>query len=127
MGTSSPSFKQGIAELKKQTKAAMGGVSPYIVLMHPDGWAQAQALGLDAVSAPDYEVMARIDQLQRDAERGAVAANTTLCRAVTPNAHSDFIMLVGGVQGLNQRLKARVNIAALTQIGGGGRGRGAGV
>ena len=49
-GTSSPSFEQGIAELKKQTKAAMG-VEPYIVLMSPGAWKQAQAMGLDAVSA----------------------------------------------------------------------------
>ena len=47
LGTDSKNFKPAIAELKKQTKAAMG-VDPYIVLMSPGAWKQAQAMGLGA-------------------------------------------------------------------------------
>ena len=50
LGTSSPNFTPALAELKKQTMAAMG-VTPYIVLMRANQWAKAKTLGMDAVSA----------------------------------------------------------------------------
>jgi hypothetical protein len=53
LGTNSKNFQQGLDEIKKQTKAAMG-VEPYVTLMSnnpPGAWAQAQAMGMDAVSA----------------------------------------------------------------------------
>ena len=50
LGTGSPHFQQGLAEIKAQTKAAMG-VEPYVVLMSPGEWKKAQAMGMDAVSA----------------------------------------------------------------------------
>ena len=50
LGTGSANFKPALAELEKQTTAALG-VRPYVVLMKPNQWPQAQALGMDAVSA----------------------------------------------------------------------------
>ena len=44
-----PIYASGLAEIKRQTKAAMD-VEPYVVLMNPN-WGAAQRLGMDAVSA----------------------------------------------------------------------------
>merc|ERR1711871_860069 len=50
LGTASPNFEAALAEIKRQTKAAMG-VEPYVTLMQPNGWDKAKSLGMDAVSA----------------------------------------------------------------------------
>eukprot|EP00937_MAST-01D_sp_MAST-1D-sp2_P000780 g780.t1 len=50
LGTASPNFAPALAEIKRQTKAAMG-VEPYVTLMSANHWDAAQSLGMDAVSA----------------------------------------------------------------------------
>jgi hypothetical protein len=43
----------------------------------------------------------------------------SLCRAISPTPQSDYIQLIGGVQGLDNRLKGRVQMLPLEQIGAG--------